>query len=306
MYYIVFGFLYLISLLPFFILYRISDLIFAILYFITGYRKEVVMKNLRESFPEKTEAELKVIARKFYRNFTDNWIETIKLISISKSALNKRVSANMDVFNKLYKEGKSVQLNLGHFFNWELMSLYTGINQPYTLLMVYLPITSKIANRLFIYLRSRWGNPQLPSSDMASGIIPWRKKQFSLALAADQNPPVPSNSYWLNFLNKPTAFIKGPERFARIQNIPVVMMTNTRPRRGYYHFDFFLLTENPRNMPDGELMRQYVQHLQENIRLQPEIYLWSHRRWKKPWKDEYENLWVDKIPPPKQAETSRE
>ena len=298
MYYIVFGFLYLVSLLPFFILYGISDLIFVILYFITGYRKKVVIKNLRVSFPEKSEEELKIIARKFYRNFTDNWMEAIKLLSVSKKALNKRVSANMNVFHQLYKEGRSVQVNLGHFFNWEIMTLYTGINQPYTFLTVYLPLASSVVNRLFIHLRSRWGNPQLPASDMARAIIPWRKKQFLLALGADQNPPNPTNAYWLNFLNRPTAFLKGSEKFARIQNTPVVMMTTTRPRRGHYHFDYFLLADNPKELPDGELMRRYVQHLEKNIQLQPEIYLWSHRRWKHNWKPEYEEYWIDTQPAP--------
>jgi Kdo2-lipid IVA lauroyltransferase/acyltransferase len=84
MYYLVFGLLYLFSLLPFFLLYRISDLAFAILYYVSGYRKKTVMDNLRNAFPGKKNDELTKIARKFYRNFTDNWIETIKLLSISK------------------------------------------------------------------------------------------------------------------------------------------------------------------------------------------------------------------------------
>jgi KDO2-lipid IV(A) lauroyltransferase len=299
MYYIVFGILYLLSLLPFFILYRISDLIFIFLYYITGYRKDVVMSNLQSVFPEKTKAEIKTIARRFYRNFTDNWIETIKLLSISRDALNKRISSNVDVFHHLHKEGKSVQLNLGHFFNWEYMTLYTGIHQPYTFLTVYLPQASKVTNRLFIQLRSRWGNPQLPATDMTRAIIPWRKKQYLLALGADQSPPHGENAYWLYFLNRPTAFLKGPEKFARIQNIPVVMMTTTRPKRGYYHFEYFLLADNPKNLQEGELMRRYAKHLEENIRLQPDLYLWSHRRWKRQWKPEYIDLWVDDKPAPK-------
>src|SRR6187200_1809910 len=94
MYYILYGFLYLISLLPFFILYGIADIIFLILFYVIGYRKEVVMSNLKQAFPEKPEAELKKIRRRFFRNFVDNWIETIKLISISKKAFDKRVTSN--------------------------------------------------------------------------------------------------------------------------------------------------------------------------------------------------------------------
>jgi KDO2-lipid IV(A) lauroyltransferase len=296
MYYVVYGFLYLISLLPFFILYRIADFFFIVIYFVIGYRKEIVMKNLRNSFPEKTETELKLIARKFYLNFIDNWIETIKLLSISKKKLNKKVTGNFGIFHQLYRTGKAVQVNLGHFFNWEIMTLHAGINQPYTFLTVYLPQTSRIMNRLLLHLRARWGNPQLESTNMAKAIIPWRKKQYLLALGADQSPAHPEGGYWLYFLNQPTVFLKGPEKFARVQNIPVVMMTTTRPRRGHYYFNYFLLAEDPKKLPDGELIRRYVKHLEENIRVQPEIYLWSHKRWKHTWRSEYEKLWVDELP----------
>jgi len=293
MYYLVFGIFYLISLLPFFILYGIADFFFVLIYYVVGYRKEVVMTNLKYAFPEKTEEELKSIAKKFYRNFIDNWIETIKLISISKRSLNKRISGNFDVFHQLYNSGRAVQVNLGHFFNWEIMTLHTGINQPYTFLTVYLPQSNQVMNRLILYVRSRWGNPQLPSTDMARAIIPWRKKQYLLALGSDQSPATPESGYWLNFMNRPAPFVKGSEKFARIQSVPVVMMTTTKRKRGHYHFNYFMLAEDPKALPDGELMRQYVRHLEENIRLQPELYLWSHRRWKHNWKDEYKALWVD-------------
>jgi Kdo2-lipid IVA lauroyltransferase/acyltransferase len=298
MYYLVFGFLYLISLLPFFILYGIADFIFLVLYYVVGYRRDVVMDNLRHSFPEKSEPELRLISMKFYRNFIDNWIETIKLMSVSKKALRKRITGNFEVFHQLHETGRSVQVNLGHFFNWEIMTLFTGINQPYTFLTVYYPQSSRIMNRLIIYVRGRWGNPQLPSTEMARAIIPWRKKQYLLALGADQRPAAKENAYWLYFMNRPAPFVKGPEKFARGQGIAVVMLTTTKSKRGHYHFEYFLLSDNPKSLPEGELIREYVQHLEENIRLQPEIYLWSHKRWKHDWKAELREFWVDEPPPP--------
>ncbi|MBK6990526.1 MAG: lipid A biosynthesis acyltransferase [Chitinophagaceae bacterium] len=293
MYYLVFGVLYLFSLLPIRLLYFFSDLVALLLYYVFQYRKEVVMANLLQAFPDKSEEERIVIAKKFYRNFIDNWIETIKLLSISKRTMNKRVTGNFEIFHQLYGSGKSVQLNLGHFFNWEIMTLHAGINQPYTFLTVYLPQSSIIMNRLILYIRGRWGNPLLPSSDMIRSIIPWRKKQYLIALGADQSPALPENAYWLYFLNKPTGFLKGSEKFAKGQKIPVVMMTHNRTKRGHYHFEYFLLCEDPTVIPEGELIRQYVYHLEKNIQLQPELYLWSHKRWKHSWKEEYKELWVD-------------
>lgn len=297
MYYFVFAIIYLLSLLPLWFLYLLSDAVAFLLYYVFRYRKKVVLDNLLQAFPEKTDAERIKIAKKFYRNFTDNWIETLKLVSISKQAINKRITGNFEIFVQLYATGKSVQLNLGHFFNWEIMTLHAGINQPYTFLTVYLPQDSKIMNRIICYIRGRWGNPLISSLDMARAIIPWRKKQYLLALGADQRPVAPNTSYWMNFLNKPAGFVKGPEKYARGQNIPVVMMTTTRKKRGHYHFEYFLLCDDPKALPEGELLRKYVQHVEDNVRLQPELYLWSHKRWKHPWKEEYEKLWVDEKPP---------
>lgn len=303
MYHVIFGFLYIFSLLPMRVLYWLSDIVAFFLYYVFAYRKEVVMANLLQAFPDKTEAERVVIAKKFYRNFTDNWTETLKLLSLSKQWMNKRITGNFEVFHQLHATGKAVQVNLGHFFNWELMTLHAGISQPYTFLTVYLPQNNKIMNRLVLYVRGRWGNPLLSSVDMARAIIPWRKKQYLLALGADQRPITPDNAYWLNFLNRPAGFVKGPEKYARGQDIPVVMMTTTRKKRGHYHFDYFLLCENPKSLPEGELMRQYVRHLEENIQLQPDLYLWSHKRWKHPWKEEYEKMWVDDVPSPTSKES---
>ena len=92
MYHLVFGILYLLSLLPFRVLYLISDLACFLIFGVAGYRKKVVMENLAYAFPEKTEEERRQIAGRFYRNFVDNWIETIKLISVCQRSLNKRIS----------------------------------------------------------------------------------------------------------------------------------------------------------------------------------------------------------------------
>ena len=219
-------------------------------------------------------------------------------MSISKKALNSRITGNFSVFEKLFTDGKAVQVNLGHFFNWEIMTLHTGINQPFTFLTVYLPQKSKIADRLLKHIRGRWGNPLLPSTDMARAIIPWRKKQYLLALGADQSPALPESGYWLYFMNTPAPFPKGPEKLARSVNLTVVMLTTTKPKRGHYRFDYFLLADDVKALPNGELMRQYVHHLEENIKLQPELYLWSHRRWKHDWKPEYAPFWADEKPMP--------
>ena len=103
MYYIVYPLLYLFSLLPFFILYAISDFIAFLMRDVFKYRKEVVLGNLAIAFPNKTEAERKKIARKFYQYFTDTFIECIKAISMSKRTLEKRNTGNYKMITSKVK-----------------------------------------------------------------------------------------------------------------------------------------------------------------------------------------------------------
>lgn len=298
MYYVVFALLYVISLLPWRVLYVLSDVACWIIYRLVGYRKEVVADNLLHAFPEKTAAERKSIEKKFYKTFCDNWIETIKLISVSKKSIQKRCTGDVSIFLERYATGKAVQGNFGHFFNWETLNHYFGVSQPYTIVGIYFPQKSQVMDRLMKYIRARRGNALIPLPHMARQIIPWRKKQYMIALIGDQSPAAPAASYWLHFMNRPTCFVKGPEKFARGQNLAVTVTTTMRPKRGYYHFDTYVLTDDPAALPEGEIMRRYVKHLEDNIRLQPELYLWSHRRWKHQWKPEYQNLWIGEDPMP--------
>src|SRR5689334_15478705 len=140
MYYLVYGFLYLVSLLPMWVHYLFSDFVYLIIYHVAGYRKKVVMQNLSISFPEKTEAERKAIAKKFYRNLTDTFIETVKLISAGKRFVEKRLTGDYSVFERLNAENKACQVHLGHNFNWELAQLSFVLNAPQPFLVVYMPL----------------------------------------------------------------------------------------------------------------------------------------------------------------------
>lgn len=287
MYYIVYGFLYLISLLPIRVLYLVSDFAYDIIYNLLGYRKEVVMQNLAIAFPQKTEAERKDIARKFYANFCDTFAETIKFISAPPSFFEKHFSADFSIIEELYKKGGSVQINMGHNFNWELANLAFPRFISYKTLVLYAPLKSKVANRLMLKIRTRMGSHLIAANDMRTEMIPHRGTQYIIALIADQSPSIPEKTYWVNFFGRPTGFFKGPEKAARLSNLPVVFAHFTKMRRGYYHGHATLATTEPRTLKEGELTRLYAQYLEKCMTDNPEMWLWSHRRWKREWKPEY-------------------
>jgi len=297
MYYLFYGFLYLVSLLPMRVLYVISDAIYALIYYVFGYRRQVVMDNLAIAFPGKTEAEHVRIAKKFYHNFIDSFIEVIKLVSAGDDFLQRRFTADVSELNELYATGQSCQIHLGHTFNWEWGQLVLSRLTAYKIMVVYMPITSTMMEKLFYKLRTRSGNVFLPATNMREAICPYLETQYALGLVADQNPGNLKAAYWLNFFGKPTAFVSGPERGARATGMPVVFARIEKPRRGYYHATVTLAAADTSLLAEGELTLQYVRYLENVISQNPDMWLWSHRRWKHKWKQEYAPMWIDRNPP---------
>jgi Kdo2-lipid IVA lauroyltransferase/acyltransferase len=294
MYYLIYPLLYLVSLLPFFILYGISDFAAFLLHRVIGYRKNVVMYNLSIAFPEKTEAERKQIAKKFYHYFTDTFIETIKFISISKKQIQKRSTGSFEIINELIDKGYNINLMAGHQFNWEYANLLYAINLKIPFVGVYMPIANKALDKIFLDFRKQFGTIMISAPDFKNKMHDVFKSQYMLALAADQNPGAPTSGYWLNFFGRPTPFVTGPEKGAVKNNAAVVYIAFKKLKRGHYHFDTTLLAEQSQHLPVGELTRRYRDVLEQTIKQDPANYLWSHRRFKFEWKEEYRSLWVDK------------
>ena len=287
MYYIVYPLLYIFSLLPFFVLYAISDLIAFLMHSVFKYRKDVVLGNLAIAFPEKTEAERKKIARKFYQYFTDTFIECVKCISISKKALQKRNTGSYDMINGLIDKGYNINVLGGHQFNWEYGSLLYSLHIKKPLSAIYIPISNKVVNKIFYDIRTRYGAVFISAADFKNRMDELTKEQYILALGADQNPGNPLNAYWINFFGRPTPFVTGPEKGAIKNNAAVVYVGFKKIKRGHYHFESTLLAEHTAGRKEGELTCLYRDALEKAIANDPANYLWSHRRFKFEWKEEY-------------------
>ena len=299
MYYLLYGLLYLISLLPFFVLYAISDFLFFILYYFVGYRKKIVVDNINIAFPEKSEEETEKIVKQFYKNLIDNFIETIKFLSISEKQFVRRGSINFDDAKKLVDKGLNIQFHSGHQMNWEYASLAISKKLTIPWLAVYMKISAKPVERLFLKIRSRFGATMV-EKDKYSSIMPQlMRDQYALGLIADQNPSFERNGYWLNFFSKPAPFLIGPEKGAMRYKTAVVFVNIKKVKRGYYHFDCKVITEDGSKFKNGDLTRMYRDFLEAGIKEDPSNYLWSHRRWKNDWNNAYQKRWMDVVDSPK-------
>lgn len=281
-FYLTLPILYLISITPFWLFYSISDFFFFIIYHLIGYRKKVVTENLRKSFPEKTEDEIKKIRKKFFRYFCDFVLETLKTLTISKKSMLKHCKLNEDaqkLFDKYYAQNKSVIIVMGHYGNWEWAGNTFSLLGKHQLYVIYHPLSNTYFNDLIIGMRTRFGTKLIEMKNTVRDMLSQKNELNATAFIADQTP-APETAYWTKFLNQDTPVFWGTEKIARKINYPVLFTNVKRVRRGYYEIFVETLVENPAGTQVGEISELHTRRLEQEIILQPELWLWSHRRWK--------------------------
>ena len=282
-YYLTLPVLYLISILPFWLLYRISDGMYILLYYTIGYRKKVVNQNLKKSFPVKSEAEVKKIEKKYYKYLCDLVLETIKGLTISAETASKRctISPEMqELFKKYYEKKQSLALVMGHWGNWEWGGNSFSLFMKHQLYVIYHPLSNKYFNSLMAHMRTRLGTKLIAMNDTYKEMIRNRDEINATAFIADQTPSN-ENAYWTNFLNQDTPIFWGVEKIAKKLKMPVVFISVDKIKRGYYQINAETLTDEPHTLPDGQLTELHTQKLEKYIISKPEIWLWSHKRWKR-------------------------
>ncbi|MDP4131188.1 MAG: lysophospholipid acyltransferase family protein [Bacteroidota bacterium] len=284
LYYFTLPFIYLLSVLPFSLLYLLSDLVYYLLYYVLGYRKRVVMQNLRNSFPEKTEKEILAIARRFYRYFCDLFLETFKTLSISPKTMLKHCWLDADslrLFGELAAENQSIMVVMGHQGNWEWAGNSFSLVCKHQLYVIYHPLSNKYFNGLVYKMRTRFGTKLIAMKDTLRDMLNNRDELSATAFIADQSPQ-PDRAYWMNFLNQDTPVFLGIEKIALKIRYPVVYVAIKRVKRGYYsmHAERIELPLPADSSRLGEITELHTGKLEADIRKQPETWLWTHRRWK--------------------------
>ncbi|MEC3879873.1 lysophospholipid acyltransferase family protein [Parapedobacter sp. 10938] len=274
--------IYLISLLPFGVLYVLSDLGYVVLYHIIGYRKAVVFKNLKNAFPEKSAEERRNIARKFYKFLPDLLVEAIKMRSISAAGVKKRMAMyQTEELERHFRAGKGVIAVTAHYGNWELGIHRIGLFTAHPALIIYKPLRNKAFDMVYNGIRSRFGAIMVPMKLTLRKIIQYRHQPHISVFVADQTPGRSDSHYFINFLNQKTPVYTGAEKIAKATGFPVVFCHIDRVKRGRYCCTFTTLVENPSAMPAHGITDIHNKFTEDIIRRKPELWLWSHRRWKR-------------------------
>ncbi len=271
-----------IALLPFCVLYFISSCLYPLLYYVIRYRRKVVHVNLTNSFPEKSAKEIRRIEKKFYRHFCDLIMETVKLSRISKKEIRKRLKfINHEIIDELSKDSKPIFLYLGHHGNWEyITSITTWMNKETTAYQIYHPLSNNTMDKFMYWLRGRFDSKSIPQKQALRTIITLvrEQKKSLFGLISDQRPARNPEPEWMTFLNQETAIITGAEAMGVKLNAHFLYGSMKSTRRGYYEITILPITPI-----EGECFtysKQYMRMLEKDIKEQPHIWLWSHKRWK--------------------------
>jgi KDO2-lipid IV(A) lauroyltransferase len=281
-YYLFYGLNWIITLLPLPVLYIFSDFLYLVLYYVVSYRRNVVATNLKNSFPEKTDKELKIIEKKFYRHLSDILIETFKSTHMTRANQKKRFTySNLDIIDKLREGKRDIIAIMGHYNNWEWPTLLPYYLK-YKTIIIYKPLQNKYFNRFINNHRSEHGIVLTPTSQVIREIINYRKKDINTlsVFISDQIPSKGDIKYWTTFLNQDTAVFTGAGKIASKYDMAVVFFHVQKVKRGYYNLNIELLFDHTEGLSEEVITEKHVRRLEEIIKEKPEYWIWSHRRWK--------------------------
>ncbi|GJM32725.1 MAG: acetyltransferase [Saprospiraceae bacterium] len=259
-------------------MYLLSDFIYFWLYRVFSYRKEVVLTNLRNSFPEKSEAEIQKICRAFYSYFCDLILEVLKTLTISKASVRRHVTLGDTAVFEKHKD-KSLVLVMGHFGNWELAGARYSMEPIHQLYVVYHPLRNPYFDKLLYFMRTRSGTKLYTMKETKKAMVRDRGLRTAVAFIADQTPSH-TKTYWTTFLNQDTPVFSGPEKIAKNLDYPVVYISMKRIKRGQYQLDFEEIFSDPQSAGENEILELYTRRLEQDILERPETWVWTHRRWK--------------------------
>jgi len=264
--------------------YVIQEIIYFVLFYCLRYRYKRITANLRNSFPDKTEKEIRRIRRRFYSNLAEMIVDTLVLARMSDEECRKRLTfIDHDYAAGIVGDGNCVTLT-SHLGCWEYYGFWGMWLETHVLVAVYHKIHNVVVDQLYKRLRDHTLELPVAAHDALRFFIRHRDgyegHRLVLGLIADQNPPRLPDSHWFRFLNQDTLFFESGEQIARKFGLPVFYVSQRKVRRGYYEAMFELIYDGKEEIAEHVITERYVRLLERDINDRPEMWMWSHHRWK--------------------------
>ncbi len=273
----------LISRLPFSVLYILADILFMISYYVIQYRKKIVRRNLKNSFPENSLKAIKKIEKEFYQNLSDYTVETLKLLTISPEEIQSRMRyTNPEMVFDYRDQNQSVILLSSHQFNWEWLLASGTLSLKMPIDFVYQTIKNSFFDQVMQTCRTRFGAYAIKRNQVARELIKRKGILRGIAIVADQYPGRGNDKkYPTRFLNQETVFYYGSQQMALLTQFPTLYGAVKRVKRGYYTCTLIKIDEPPYEKGTETVVENYARAVEKVIMEYPSGWLWSHNRWKK-------------------------
>lgn len=250
---------------------------------IVRYRRKTIIENLENSFPEKTSAELLAIMRGYYSILGEIIVNTLCLAGATPKRDMMTIQWDNAPQHIERNKGRDWIAMASHFGCWEYFPLWGWTDTECHFMAVYHTMKS-VVFELF-YRRLRKFSSNIATVPMAQAVRHYIRNRSAerttvLGLVSDQSPRLQADTKWFDFLNRKTAFVEGGERLAMKFGVPVYFPDIERLDAGRYYCSFVEIYDGKEQVEEGEITRRYAANLERMIRRSPELWMWSHKRWK--------------------------
>ncbi|MFA9289966.1 MAG: lysophospholipid acyltransferase family protein [Solirubrobacteraceae bacterium] len=278
-----FNLILVISKLPLNFIYKITDFLIFFVFNVFRYRTKLIKDNIKNSFPEKSDKEIKEIIKGFHTHFSTLIAEIIKLFTITEEEqFNKLTINNLDSFVNRPNKSKNVVILLGHVINWELLFILKNLFLDTNIMGVYMKIQNKFWDEKILNLRSKYGVNLIKMENTLDLMRNTTNDGSSFfLLIGDQSPHISKAKFSLNFLGRETPIFVGYDFLSVEKKFDVFYLEVESTKRGKYTLSLHdIKPENGEEFKELEISKKYFQLLEATIRKNPSNYLWTHNRWK--------------------------
>lgn len=276
------GFSRAIHLMPRWFRYGLFQPFIYSLFRLIRYRRKVVLRNLRLAFPEWSDRDIRRTMHKFYGFLAEIVVDTISLAGAKPSDKARYILWANGEEHRERMAGRDWIAVPAHFGCWEYFLMWSWFANSQCV-GVYHPLRSKVFE--CYYRRLRNFSPHVRQVAMKDTMRHFLRERgeaggMAIGLISDQSPELRADTVWYDFFNVKTAFVEGAEKIALKFHLPVFFSYTERIRAGEYSIRFDQIYDGVEEVAPTEITRRYVVRLEAMIKEHPELWLWSHNRWK--------------------------
>ncbi len=265
-----------------------SEFLSIIIQYVFAYRRQLVYKNLKSAFPEKSELEIKSIMRSVYRSFMQLWVELLNSWRLNNNYFSKNFSISQwQVVENALKEGKGLIVVSGHLGNFEWLAYYLGTNLK-NLYAIMKKIRNPYVNDFIVKIREDHGCHLIYSKGALKKSIRILREGNALLVVGDQDAG--KQGIFVDYFGRPASTATGAAILHIKTGAPVVLGVAVRRKMGQFDLFFERIPDFPSKTCDDNSIHNFTQiyssKLEDIVRKHAGQYFWTHRRWKTKQKKE--------------------